>query len=80
MSIISYPAFFFKFKQLYLKDPSKLLVASYHRRKRKRCFTEEEPRPGSLEIFPEGLHMVDLIVITFIYVDKLRDKRNIKGG
>jgi len=39
-----------------------------------------EPHPASLEIFPEGQHMLDLIIVTFIFVDKLRDKKNIKGG
>ena len=76
MSIISC---FLEFKWLYLKDPFKPLVASYHRRKRNLCFIED-PLPVSLEILPQGHHMVVLIVVTPIFVDKLRDKRNIKGG
>ncbi|KAF8352172.1 hypothetical protein F5887DRAFT_16376 [Amanita rubescens] len=35
-------------------------------------------RPPSLEIFPEGMHMVDLILVTFVYIQKIRNdaKRN----
>ena len=35
-----------------------------------------EARPPSLEIFPEGEHMVDLIVVTFVYIEKLRTDRD----
>jgi len=51
--------------KLYLKD-TKTLVARYHPRN-----LGEHLGPGraeaSLEIFPEGQHMVDLIFVTFIY-------------
>lgn len=43
-------------------------MASYHRQK---IGFIGDPRPASLEIFPQGLHMVDLIVVTFIFVEKL---------
>ena len=28
------------------------------------------PRQISLEIFPEGMHMLDLILVTFVYIQK----------
>ena len=28
------------------------------------------PRQVSLEIFPEGMHMLDLILVTFVYIQK----------
>ncbi|KAF8801977.1 hypothetical protein BYT27DRAFT_7197424 [Phlegmacium glaucopus] len=34
-----------------------------------------DARPASLEISPQGQHMVDLIVVTFIFVEKLRTDR-----
>ncbi|KAF8802958.1 hypothetical protein BYT27DRAFT_7049005, partial [Phlegmacium glaucopus] len=58
--------------KLYLKEGSKPLVASYHRR---RLGIIGDARPASLEISPQGQHMVDLIVVTFIFVEKLRTDR-----
>ncbi|KAF9532276.1 hypothetical protein CPB83DRAFT_807517 [Crepidotus variabilis] len=54
--------------KLFIKG-TETLVAAFHR---KRFGFFVEPRPASLEIMPEGEHMIDLIVLTFIYVEKLR--------
>jgi hypothetical protein len=32
-------------------------------------------RPAALEIFPVGEHMVETIIVTFIYIERLRDKK-----
>jgi hypothetical protein len=50
---------------LELNDGSKTPVAVY---KRKRCRSRE---PATLEILPQGEHMLDLIVITWVYVEKI---------
>jgi hypothetical protein len=54
-------------------DGSDRRVASYHRRQ------FNDPRPTSLEILPEGEHMVDLILVTFVYVEKVRKDRENQG-
>ena len=54
-------------------DGSDKRVASYHRRRSK------DPQPTSLEILPEGEHMVDLILVTFVYVEKIRKDRENQG-
>ena len=69
---------FFSFfaNKLYTKDASKTLVAAFHRR---RLGIIGDARPASLEICPQGQHMVDLIVVTFIFVEKLRsDKERLR--
>lgn len=58
--------------QLFLNDSSNTPVAVFHRR---RLGIFRERRPASLEIFPEGQRIIDLILVTFIYVEKLRDER-----
>ncbi|KDR82168.1 hypothetical protein GALMADRAFT_90776 [Galerina marginata CBS 339.88] len=55
--------------KLFLNDSSKAPVAYFHRKKRGIL---RESRPASLEIFAEGEHMVDLIVVTFVYMEKYR--------
>ena len=47
-------------------------VAVYHRR---RLGVVTDARSASLEIFAEGEHMIDLIVVTFLYIEKLRKDR-----
>lgn len=59
--------------ELVMGDGSDRRVASYHRRR------FNDPRPTSLEILPEGEHMVDLILVTFVYVEKLRKNRENQG-
>lgn len=53
-------------------DGKETRVAVYHRR---RLGVVTDARPASLEIFPEGEHMLDLIVVTFVYIEKLRKDR-----
>lgn len=56
--------------KLYLKNSSDdATVACYHHRK---PGSRGNPHPASLEIFPQGQHMLDLIVVTFIFVERLR--------
>ena len=38
-----------------------------------------DARPSSFEILPEGQHMVDLIFVTFIFVERLRIQRKKAG-
>ncbi|KAF8162634.1 hypothetical protein B0H34DRAFT_692229 [Crassisporium funariophilum] len=58
--------------KLFTNDTAKTPIASFHRR---RLGVLTDPRPASLEIFPAGEHMTDLIVVTFVYVEKLRTDR-----
>lgn len=59
--------------QLYLHDGSNRLIAKYHRPHGGVISTAVL---GSLEIFPPGDEVVDLIVTTFIYLEKLRKDRD----
>ncbi|KAM6502719.1 hypothetical protein JOM56_002696 [Amanita muscaria] len=47
-------------------------IAQYQRRQ---LGVFSKPRPASLEIFSKGMHMIDLIVITFVYIQKLRNNK-----
>ncbi|KAF9009727.1 hypothetical protein BDQ17DRAFT_1235527 [Cyathus striatus] len=58
--------------ELFVNDGSKTPVAHFHRRHRG-FFSKS--RPASLEIFPVGQHMMDLIIVTFVYIAKLREDR-----
>ncbi|KAJ3502817.1 hypothetical protein NLJ89_g8718 [Agrocybe chaxingu] len=49
-----------------------LLVARFHD---PQVSMYQKRRPASLEIFPVGEHMVELILITFIYIEKMRTDR-----
>jgi hypothetical protein len=60
---------------LYLNDEHKTPVAKFHLP----CLRWFR-RPGAkscawMEIFPEGEHLVDVILLTFIYVEKIRKDR-----
>jgi len=57
---------------LQLNDDSKTLVARSHR-SNIGIFTE--PRQARLEIFPHFEHLADIILVTYIYVEKLRKDR-----
>jgi hypothetical protein len=59
--------------QLFLNDSSKTPIAKFHRQHA--GSKDKEPVQASLEIFEEGLHMVDLIVVTFVYIEKMRKDR-----
>ncbi|KAM6502722.1 hypothetical protein JOM56_002699 [Amanita muscaria] len=48
-------------------------IARFYNRRRRRGVSRK--RPVSLEIFPEGMHMIDFIVITFVYIQKLRNDK-----
>ena len=60
---------------LELNDGSKTPIATY---KRSRCRSREQ---ATLDIMPEGEHMQDLIVLTWVYVEKLiRNQRRARRG
>ena len=56
--------------QLFVKDSAKTPVASFHRRQ---LGIIGDAGPASLEIFPAGKDMIDLIVVTGVYLEKLND-------
>ncbi|KAF8652775.1 hypothetical protein AX16_004167 [Volvariella volvacea WC 439] len=58
--------------KLYLNDGSKTMVANYYT---KFWSFRHKPENAYLEIMPNGEHMVDLIMITFLYIEKIRDER-----
>ncbi|KAG5637189.1 hypothetical protein H0H81_005446 [Sphagnurus paluster] len=55
--------------KLITNDEAKTLVASFHV---KHFGIIGKARPASLEIFPPGEHIVQEILITFIYIEKIR--------
>ncbi|KAH7909214.1 hypothetical protein BJ138DRAFT_256042 [Hygrophoropsis aurantiaca] len=73
----------FKVVVLYLNDGSKTEVARYHRRSLGIIGKKHDPY---LEIFSHGEGILDVLILTFIYVEKLRmDKernarRSASGG
>ncbi|KAF8352175.1 hypothetical protein F5887DRAFT_912732 [Amanita rubescens] len=59
-----------RFPELVRRDAARTPVARFHRR----CLGFfGKARRASLEIFPEGMHMVDLILVTFVYIQKIRN-------
>ncbi|KAH7921063.1 hypothetical protein BV22DRAFT_1122391 [Leucogyrophana mollusca] len=67
----------FKFVVLYLNDDSETEVARYHRDSLGIIGKKHGPY---LEVFSQGEHMLDLLIFTFIYVEKLRmDKEDTAG-
>ncbi|TFK24618.1 hypothetical protein FA15DRAFT_687387 [Coprinopsis marcescibilis] len=58
--------------ELFLNDEAKTPVAKYHL---KHYGIIKDVRPASLEIFPSGEHIVDHIIVTFVYLEKLRKER-----
>jgi len=60
----------FRVPELVRRDAARTPVARFHRR---RFVIFGKARRASLEIFPEGMHMVDLILVTFVYVQKIRN-------
>lgn len=64
--------------QLITNDDSKTPVARFNNAEELGTLLtgpKSTSAPSSLEIFPAGAHMVDLIVVTFVYVEKLRKER-----
>ncbi|KAH7922929.1 hypothetical protein BV22DRAFT_619039 [Leucogyrophana mollusca] len=59
----------FKVVVLYLNDDSETEVARYHRRSLGILGPKHDPY---LEVFSQGEHILDLLILTFIYVEKLR--------
>ncbi|KAK7040355.1 Replication termination factor 2 [Paramarasmius palmivorus] len=55
--------------KLVLNDKEETPVAKYHRGN---LGITEEKRRAVLEVFPAGEHMADLIIITFLYTERLR--------
>lgn len=55
--------------QLSLDDTSRTVIARHHRAT---LGIIGKRRSACLEIAPEAEHMLDLIILTFIYVEKLR--------
>ncbi|KAF8652784.1 hypothetical protein AX16_004176 [Volvariella volvacea WC 439] len=63
--------------KLVLNDRSKAVVAVFH----KEVFGFfHNPENVYLEIMPNGEHMIDLILITFIYIEELRKASDSSGG
>ncbi|KAF8652782.1 hypothetical protein AX16_004174 [Volvariella volvacea WC 439] len=58
--------------QLFLNDDSKPLVANYYT---KFWTLRHKPENAYLEIMPNGEHMVDVILVTFLYIEKIRNER-----
>jgi len=56
--------------ELVRRNEARTPVARYRRR---RLFGKASREPASLQIFPEGMHMVDLIFVTFVYIQKIRN-------
>ena len=55
-----------------MNDSAKTPVARFHRR---RWGIMSNSPPNSLEIYAAGKDMVDLIVVTGVYIEKLRRER-----
>ncbi|ESK82737.1 hypothetical protein Moror_5671 [Moniliophthora roreri MCA 2997] len=55
--------------KLVLNDGTETPVAKFHQ---SNMGLFEKKRRGVLEIYPPGEHMVDLILVTFVYVEKIR--------
>ncbi|KAG5637190.1 hypothetical protein H0H81_005447 [Sphagnurus paluster] len=58
--------------KLIINDGTKTLVAYFHRRGLR---VIGKPKRASLQIFASGAHIVHEILITFIYVEKIRNDR-----
>ena len=58
--------------QLYLNDEAETPVARFHTR---RLGIFRKARQAFLEIFPAGEHIIDTIVVTFVYIEKVRKAR-----
>ncbi|KAF9522241.1 hypothetical protein CPB83DRAFT_864734 [Crepidotus variabilis] len=57
--------------RLFLKD-TEILIATFHR---KHLGVLSDARAASLEIVPQGQHMMDDILTTFIYMERLRTQK-----
>ena len=57
-------------RQLSLNDSTQALVARYYTRQRNILSGSQLPM---LEVFRLGEHITDLIIVTLVYIEKLRD-------
>jgi hypothetical protein len=71
MQLATHPHLTYPLIQLTLNDGSNTPVAQSHRQ---HFGILKEKRKAGLEIYPGFEHLVDIIVITFIYVETLRDE------
>ncbi|TFK34281.1 hypothetical protein BDQ12DRAFT_727059 [Crucibulum laeve] len=67
---------YISFFQLVMNDGAKTPVARFQQQ---RLGIISKARPASLEIFPAGDHIADVIVVTFVYIEKLRKDRDNAG-
>lgn len=58
--------------QLHLNDESATLVAQFYY---KGWGLVNTPKPARIEIFPGGEDMADLIIVTLVYIEKMRLER-----
>ncbi|TFK64517.1 hypothetical protein BDN72DRAFT_901480 [Pluteus cervinus] len=58
---------------LVLNDEARTPVAKFHL---KHYGIFHKARPAFLEILPLGMHMVDLILITFVYIENLKARKD----
>ncbi|PFH53535.1 hypothetical protein AMATHDRAFT_137257 [Amanita thiersii Skay4041] len=66
-----------KVPELLINNDDQTPVATFHRG---RFGIFRKSQPASLEIYPEGMHMLDLIMVTFVYIQKLRNDREGQSG
>jgi hypothetical protein len=59
--------------QLYTNDEAQTHVAKFHQQDI--ISITPKAKAATLEIYPAGEHMVDLIVVTLVYIEKLRRDR-----
>jgi hypothetical protein len=58
--------------KLVTDDEARTPIARTHRR----CYgILGKRRKATLEVYPAGLHMLDLIIVTFVYVEHVRRDR-----
>ncbi|KAK2460725.1 hypothetical protein APHAL10511_007195 [Amanita phalloides] len=60
----------FRAPELVRNDTTRTPIARFHRR---RLGLFRKQPPASLEILPEGMHMIDLIMVTFVFIQKIRN-------
>ncbi|EAU80771.2 hypothetical protein CC1G_04881 [Coprinopsis cinerea okayama7 len=66
-----------KFSELYTNDIAKAFVARYHPRT---SHFLQASTPAYLEVSEGGLEMLDLIIITFVYIEKIREEKGAREG
>lgn len=66
-SLLTHPPNLTIFSKLH--DSSGAIVAEYHE---KRLHLLSPSTPGYVEVTPQATHMLDLIIVTLVYVDKVR--------